>query len=328
MTVSPSEKNLSDIIRYHKEPSETSSTIDEVEAWAEANGIIDLDNPDVKKQTILDDLSDFERKRYDEQKEREEREAIAQENYQKALGNLETGTADHRIKHERSKPAKSSTVKLPKSRKPALKPKKLKAKKTSSLKSNRNKIAQARREDIADKLRAGERIALKSYTAPGGAKAYQIQQSDIKMIGINYGINNIVRVASIKTGESYFVIDNYERYETQQVISSRLVHRKNHDLLKAVCSCQLVLACDLRESNKNSARAMTVLARDYDFNIHTVLFRNKLLGWVLHEEKDESFDEIKERQGLLLEAAYERFKSVAQDFDTTIAEILAIKDGQ
>lgn len=67
-----------------------------------------LDNPKVKKRTVLDDLSGFERKRYDEQKERE---SEAQENHKKALANLEAGTAAYRIKAIKCPVTKAKAIK-------------------------------------------------------------------------------------------------------------------------------------------------------------------------------------------------------------------------
>lgn len=314
------EQQFSNTSRYHKEPSASSSSIDEVEAYAKANGIIDLDNPEVKKKTILDDLSNYELARHEAKKEREEREAAAQENYQKALGNLETGAADHRIKHTRNQTAKSA--KSPKLANKKSTPSKRNARKSLS---SRDIIARDRRKTLADRLKAGEHIPLIKYNSHSAGE-YQLQQSDITAITVNDGIK-IVRISSIKTGYSYFVIDNYRRYQTDKT-SGRIVHKNNHDLLKALCSRQLVQAIDLIDSNKDASTAMVVLAHEYSFDIYTVFYRNRVIGWILNENQDEGFDEIKERQGLLLAAAYEKFKSVAQDFDTTISEILAIRDGQ
>lgn len=336
-----SEQYFPEMNRHRKEPSASSSTIDEVEAFAKAKGIINLDNPEVKKKTVIADLSNFELARYEAQKERERLEAEAQENYKKALANIEDGTAVHRVKHERIKPAKparsssskSTTNKQTeplastKSRKSDSKKRNAKAQKIVRDKPTRNEITQARRQAIIDQLKTGGRILLLKQEGVGNAKAYQQQRSDIKTISKDTDLN-IVRIASIKTGLSYFVVDDFKRYQTDKKISSRLVKSNNHDLLKAICSLQLVQASDIAELNKDGSRAMAILARNYGFDIYTVLASNALVGWVLIENKDETFNEVKERQGLKLILAYERFKSVAQDSKTTIAEILAIKDGQ
>lgn len=79
-----------------------------------------------------------------------------------------------------------------------------------------------------------------------------------------------------------------------------------------------------------ATRASNQLRREQDYAQKARLERQSIADKKERDAKDqdEGFDEIKERQGLLLATAYEKFKSVAQDFDTTIAEILAIRDGQ
>lgn len=329
MDTRPLSNQYTELSRHRKAPSATSSTIDEVEAYAEQNGIINLDNPEVKKKTIIADLSNFERARYEAQKERERLEEEAQEKHKQALANLKDGTAIHRVKRERTKPAKK-----PAQGKPATKNKKINSKRRSPTtqkferdRPTRNEIAQARRESMVDKLKAGGRIVMLKQPTTGYSSEYQQQQTDIRSIIKNTDIK-IVRISSIKTDQSYFVIDDFKRYQTDNKISSRLVKNGSHDLLKAVCSGQLLQASDIVELNKDGSRAMATLARKYDFDIYTVLSSNILIGWVLIESKDETFDAVKERQGLKLMVAYEKFKDVAQDAGTTIAEILAIRDGQ
>ncbi|WP_010197045.1 hypothetical protein [Psychrobacter sp. PAMC 21119] len=331
MNSQPLSDQYTELSRHRKVPSATSSTIDEVEAFAKAKGIIDLDNPEVKKKTVISDLSNFELARYKAKKELDRLEAEAQENYKKALYNIKDGTAVHRVKHERTKPAKKTAKKAhepsTQSREANRKSKKPKIRKFVRDIPTRNEIAQARREAIVEKLKAGGRLVMLKQPTTGYSSEYQQQQSDIRSIIKNTDIK-IVRISSIKTDQSYFVIDDFERYQADKKISSRLVKNSGHDLLKAVCSRQLLQASDIAELNKDGSRAMATLARKYDFDIHTVLSSNVLIGWVLIESTDKTFDAVKERQGLKLMVAFEYFKKVAQDTDTTIAEVLAIKDGQ
>lgn len=330
MDTRPLSNQYTELSRHRKAPSATSSTIDEVEAYAEQNGIIDLDNPEVKKKTVIADLSNFERARYEAQKERERLEAEAQENYKQALSNIKNGTAVHRVKYKRNSSNKKSAqdTQKPSSKKKSLNSRvqNLKTQKNVRDKLTRNEIAQARREATLEKLKAGGRMLMLRQGTEYSSD-YQQQQSDIRAINKNADIT-VVRISSLKTGESFYVMDAFERYQTGEKISSRLVKQGSHDLLKAVCSSQLVQVSDIKESNKDGARAMAILTRKYDFDIYTVLSSNILIGWVLIESKDKTFDAVKEKQGLKLSAAYERFKNVAQDAGTTIAEILAIKDGQ
>lgn len=353
MDTRPLSNQYTELSRHRKAPSATSSTIDEIEAFAKTKGIIDLDNPEVKKQTVITDLSNFELAKYKAKKELDRLEAEAQENYKKALSNIKDGTAIHRVKRERTKSDRKSAKDKRESEiddlgdmlqaldylsaqkgKPATKNKKINSKRRSPTtqkvvrdRPTRNEIAQARREAIVEKLKAGGRIVMLKQPATGYSSEYQQQQTDIRSIIKNADIK-IVRISSIKTDQSYFVIDDFERYQTDHKISSRLVKNGSHDLLKAVCSRQLLQASDIEELNKDGSRAMATLARKYDFDIYTVLSSNILIGWVLIESKDETFDMVKERQGLKLMVAFERFKKVAQDANTTIAEVLAIRDGQ
>ncbi len=330
MDTRPLSNQYTELSRHRKAPSVTSSTIDEVEAFAKTKGIVDLDNPEVKKQTVISDLSNFELARYKAKKELDRLEAEAQENYKKALVNIKDGTAVHRVKHERTKPGKKTAQKIhdvsTQSREANRKSKKPKTRKVVRAVPTRNEIAQARREATLEKLKAGGRMLMLRQSTEYSSD-YQQQQSDIRAINKNADIT-IVRISSLKTGESFYVMDAFERYQTDQKISSRLVKQGSHDLLKAVCSRRLLQASDIKDLNKDGSRTMATLARKYDFDIHTVLSSNVLIGWVLIESTDKTFDAVKEKQGLKLSAAYERFKNVAQDAGTTIAEILAIRDGQ
>lgn len=330
MDTRPLSNQYTELSRHRKAPSATSSTIDEVEAFAKTKGIIDLDNPEVKKQTVITDLSNFELARYKAKKELDRLEAEAQENYKKALVNIKDGIAVHRVKHERTKPGKKTVQKVheasTQSREANRKNKKPKTRKDVRDIPTRNEVAQARRQVIVEKLKAGARILMLRQGIEYSSD-YQQQQSDIRAINKSADIT-IVRISSLKTGESFYVMDAFERYQTDQKISSRLVKQDSHDLLKAVCSHRLLQASDIKGLNKDGSRAMATLARKYDFDIHTVLSSNVLIGWVLIESRDETFDAVKERQGLKLIAAFESFKKVAQDAHTTIAEVLAIKDGQ
>lgn len=330
MDTRPLSNQYTELSRHRKAPSATSSTIDEVEAFAKTKGIIDLDNPEVKKQTVISDLSNFELARYKAKKELDRLEAEAQENYKKALVNIKDGTAVHRVKHERTKPGKKTAQKVheasTQSREANRKNKKPKTRKVVRDIPTRNEVAQARRQAIVEKLKAGARILMLRQGIEYSSD-YQQQQSDIRAINKSADIT-IVRISSLKTDESFYVMDAFERYQTDEKISSRLVKQGSHDLLKAVCSHRLLQASDIKELNKDGSRAMATLARKYDFDIHTVLSSNVLIGWVLIENTDKTFDAVKERQGAKLIAAFELFKKVAQDADTTIAEVLAIRDGQ
>lgn len=330
MDTRPLSNQYTELSRHRKAPSVTSSTIDEVEAFAKAKGIIDLDNPEVKKQTVISDLSNFELARYKAKKELDRLEAEAQENYKKALVNIKDGTAVHRVKHKRTKPGKKTAQKIhdvsTQSREANCKSKKPKTRKIVRDVPTRNEIAQVRREATLEKLKAGGRMLMLRQGTEYSSD-YQQQQSDIRAINESTDIT-VVRISSLKTGESFYVMDAFERYQTDHKISSRLVKQGNHGLLKAVCSRLLLQASDIKELNKDGSRAMATLARKYDFDIHTVLSSNVLIGWVLIESTDKTFDAVKERQGLQLIAAFDRFKKVAQAADTTINEVLAIKDEQ
>lgn len=276
MDTRPLSNQYTELSRHRKAPSATSSTIDEVEAHAKSIGIIDLDNPDVKKKTVIADLSNFERARYEAQKERERLEAEAQEKYKQALVNLDNGTAVHRVKRERTKPAaKSKTVR------PAAAPKRKYTSRAESVLTFDKEKATTRRMDIMQTLKSGGKIEYKKQQdCEGGYAEYQTQYTDIRWL-IRVKKLDITRIQSIDNGQSYFVLDNFERYNMPRQISGYLNDADSkQSLITALLSKQIVCTKDITATNKVGARSVATLASTYGLDVYTVFDSRNVSGWI------------------------------------------------
>lgn len=112
------EQHFSDRSTYPNN-SETATSIDDVEWFAKNVGITNLDDPNTKVKTIIDDVNESELARHEAKKVRESK---AQDEFLDAMFNLDNGTAVLRQKNERNKPASKSVIKA-KTVRPASAPK-------------------------------------------------------------------------------------------------------------------------------------------------------------------------------------------------------------
>lgn len=305
MDTRPLSNQYTELSRHRRAPSTTSSTIDEVEAYAEQNGIIDLDNPEVKKKTVIADLSNFERARYEAQKERERLEAEAQEKHKQAMLNLKSGTAILRQKSERTKPAKKVEVakKASVATKPIKAPKPVvkKARKPYYHKPDRlvpssQVQARVRRKIMLEKLQAGEFLPMQSkQSAKGDFDLYQQQRAAIKKLEKEEGLT-VVRIKRISDNQSFFALDDFKRHQIEQKVSGNLDGDDRKDFIKAVASGEVVLASDLVKGARVGVSSTSILARNHGMNIYTVFSGKYVLGWILIDDSaNAGKTEVKQR---------------------------------
>ena len=250
--------------------------------------------------------------------EKAKAEARAQAEHQAALARLVDGTAIHRQKSTKNevlkkvraiktvKPAKkiaNAAKKIAKPSKYVPKPKGLgfkllnSAKKVTPLQISRLQkalVVKNRRDAMIEVLKSGGAIKpvdWRGRNLPG----HQTQSNDLVVIEEKEGFS-IVRVHQMNTRTLGFMIDDFERYDMPRVISCYLSSDDRKTLLEAVCSGKLITVESFHECVSACRRAMTTLSRKYGFNIHSVMRRNKTLGWILLEEEPEpkkSYAEVK-----------------------------------
>jgi len=141
--------------------------------------------------------------------------------------------------------------------------------------------AYIRRAAMIKQLRAGQPIALVTGKSTQQVSIYQMQRIDIKEIAKKTGLN-IVRIKNIKTNSDFFVVDRFTRHE-MAAVSGALDADDRADLIKAVCSNELIQLANITSSVKIGAASMTRLARQYGFNIYSVFNGRKITGWILLE---------------------------------------------
>lgn len=259
--------------------SETSTPIDAVEWFAKNKGITNLDDPKVKVRSIIDDVNESEMARHEAKKVREAR---ARSEYIDALFALEDGTAVHRQKN-----AKNDALKKAKAIKKATQvanPQSNKSEKNPKLLDKR--AAMARRKAIMAKLKSGGRIAyISQKDCEGGYAEYQRQYTDVRWIVRTHGLS-VVRMQSVRTGQSYFVLDDFICYHTPNKINGYLEDANDKaKLLAALTSHKLLQVCDIASRTKAGARSVAVLASQYELNVYTIFDGRDTVGWIAIAEQ-------------------------------------------
>ena len=255
------EKHYAPMNRYASS-SDTSTTLDAVEWFAKNKGITNLDDPSTKVRTIIEDANKVELAR---QQAKKAGEAKAQDEFLDAMLNLGNGTAVLRQKKERT-PVVTG---------------KAKAVKTKRDSSKDRPNAAVRRAKIIKALNAGSRIKLERKK---GA-AYQAQYIDIRWIIDNHKMN-IKRIKSVSSSDSYFVLDKFARYQAPEAINGAAEDKDK--LLTALLSKKLVLASDVKGTNKLATATVLSIATQHDLDVYTVFDDSrKTVGWIyiLDEEK-------------------------------------------
>ena len=223
-------------------------------------------------------------------------ETKAQEEFEAALFNLDNGTAIHRQPSDRTKLVKAVKPKVAK-----VKPRKVKAKatkvrtakpKTTNSRANHTKenfdasAAMIRRAQMMKTLRVGGRI---DYTSQGncteGYTEYQQQYTDIRYLIRSKGLN-IVRIQCVKTGQAYFVLDTFKRYDMPAKISGYLIDADSkRALTTALLSRQMVKVGDITAIIKVGSRSVAALASELDLEVLIVFSGRKTIGWIAIEPK-------------------------------------------
>lgn len=279
-------------VSAHKKPVdfEWQATVDE---HIEKHGVIDLDDPDAPpRKTPRSDcyLRELEGKR------RIAAEKKAQAEHNEALARLADGTAVHRQVSERAptvkKPADKTIAKIARAAKAAkevAKPASAKKapQKTQYVKrptSTKTIETIARRKAMTKTLKNGGSVPTADWRI--NFALHQRQNYDLSQIAKKEGLS-VVRVNAIKTNKSGYRIDCFERCDIEQPISCLLTGESEHDtkaLFAALCSNKMITVDQIKETVSSGSRTMAKLARKYDFDIHSVLRSNKLLGWVLIDD--------------------------------------------
>lgn len=255
------EKHYAPMNRYASS-SDTSTTLDAVEWFAKNKGITNLDDPSTKVRTIIEDANKVELAR---QQAKKAGEAKAQDEFLDAMFNLDNGTAVLRQKKERTPVATG----------------KAKAVKTKRDSSKDRPNAAARRAKIIKTLNTGGRIKLERKK---GA-AYQAQYIDMRWIIDNHKMN-IKRIKSVRSSDSYFVLDKFARYQAPEAINGAAEDKDK--LLTALLSKKLVLASDVTGTNKLATATVLSIATQHDLEVYTVFDDKRVThGWIyiLDEEK-------------------------------------------
>lgn len=340
------EQVFSDISNYPKPVNPDWQSA--VAEYLEEVGATDLDASDATKRKIQ--RTDAQLCAALEGQKRKEAEARAQAEYREAQARLANGTAVHRQKSERtpvlSKAVKSKTVR------PAAAPKRKYTKRNSSKAAFDEAAAIERRVAMISTLKSGGKIEqIPQNRCEGGYAEYQTQYTDIRWITRVKGLV-IARIQRFRSNTSYFVLDDFERYELPEPISGYAEEKQK--MLTALLSKKLVLASDIDSSAKVASRTIAALAEIHDLDVYTVFESRSVHGWIfiMDEEKRkaklkevgdllQALDFLEERKlrkendrlpmhvpDVILDAAYREFKRVAKDAGSTISEVLAVKEGQ
>ncbi len=337
------EQVFSDISNYPKPVNPDWQSA--VAEYLEEVGATDLDAPDAPKRKIQ--RTDAQLREL-EGIEKAKAEARARAEHQAALARLNDGTAIHRQKKERT-PVLSKAVKA-KTVRPAAATKRKYAKRNSSKAAFDEAAAIERRMAMISTLKSGGKIEqIPQKRCEGGYAEYQTQYTDIRWIGRVKGLV-IARIQRFRSNTSYFVLDDFERYELPEPISGYAEEKQK--MLTALLSKKLVLASDIDSSAKVASRTIAALAEIHDLDVYTVFESRSVHGWIfiMDEEKRkaklkevgdllQALDFLEERKlrkendrlpmhvpDVILDAAYREFKRVAKDAGATIEEVLAVKE--
>ena len=258
------EQVFSDINRYANkiEPDYAA----QIAEHKEKVGFIDYDAPGAPKRKVQRTDAQL---REIEGIEKAKAEARAQAEHQAALARLADGTAVHRQKKERTPVVQS-------------KARTVKPKRDSS---NDRPIAAARRASLVKTLNNGGKIELERQVRTGSNEAYQAQYADIRWIIEKYNMN-VKRIKSVTSSASYFVLDNFARYQAPVAINASASGKDN--MLTALLSKKLVLASDVTGTNKLATATILKLATCHDLDVYSVFnIKSAAVGWIyiLDEEK-------------------------------------------
>lgn len=275
----------------------------------EKKGVTDLDAPGAPKRKIprtdaqLRELEGIE-------KAKAERKSQAEHNA--ALARLADGTAIHRQKSTKNevlkkvRAIKSAKPKAAKAAKKIAKPAKKKLlsyKLRCSVKQigrmqldnlQKTLAIQNRRKAMIETLKSGASVQSVSWRGES-LSAHQAQKRDLDVIEIDEALD-IVRVHEMRVKGLMFMVDNFERYDMPAPISCYLSGRDREKLFTAIRSGKLVSIDDFKEDTPTCARVMFTLTHKHGLNIHSVMKKNKTLGWILLEEEPEpkkSYAEVK-----------------------------------
>lgn len=272
------EQHFSDRSTYPNN-SETATSIDDVEWFAKNVGITNLDDPNTKVKTIIDDVNESELARHEAKKARESK---AQDEFLDAMFNLDNGTAVLRQKNERNKPAARSVLKAKTVRSA---PKRKYAPRAENVLTFDKEKAAVRRTSIMQTLKSGGKVEYKKQQdCEGGYAEYQTQYTDIRWL-MRVKKLDITRIQNIDSGQSYFVLDDFERYNMPGQITGYLNDADSKQALTvALLSKKMVCAKDITATNKVGARSVAVLASTYGLDIYTVFDSRAVSGWISIDE--------------------------------------------
>lgn len=261
------EKHYAPMKRYASS-SDTSTPIDHVEWFAKNKGITNLDDPSTKVRTIIEDANKVELAR---QQAKKAGEAKAQDEFLDAMFNLDNGTAVLRQKKERT---------------PVLEKKKAAAPKRKSKAADTRAVAAIRRAGLIKTLNNGGKIKLERKEGNINDNLdYQTQYIDMRWIIDNHKMN-IKRIKSVSSSDSYFVLDKFARYQAPVTINGAAEDKDK--LLTALLSKKLVLASDIKGTNKLATATVLTIATQHDLDVYTVFDDKRVThGWIyiLDEEK-------------------------------------------
>lgn len=285
------EQVFSDISNYPKPVNPDWQSA--VAEYLEEVGATDLDAPDATKRKIQ--RTDAQLCAALEGQKRKEAEARAQAEYREAQARLANGTAIHRQKKERT-PVLSKAVKT-KTVRPAAAPKRKFANRSRSKAAFNSEVAIQKRLAMIETLKSGGKIEqIPQKQCKGGYAEYQTQYTDIRWITRVKGLV-IARIQRFRSNTSYFVLDDFERYELPEPISGYAEEKQK--MLTALLSKKLVLASDIDSSAKVASRTIAALADIHDLDVYTVFESRSVHGWIFIMDEEKRKAKLKEVGDLL-----------------------------
>ena len=284
------EQHHADMSRYPKAVDpEWQAAIAE---YLEKVGATNLDDPNAPRRKVQ--RTDAQMRQL-EGIEKAKAEARAQAEHNAAMERLSNGTAVLRQKKERT-PVPSKAVKA-KTVRPAPPSKRKYAKRNSSKAAFDEAAAIERRVAMISTLKSGGKIEqIPQKRCEGGYVEYQRQYTDIRWITRVKGLV-IARIQRFRSNTSYFVLDDFERYELPEPISGYAEEKQK--MLTALLSKKLVLASDIDSSVKVAARTITALAEIHDLDIYTVFESRSVHGWIFIMDEEKRKAKLKEVGDLL-----------------------------
>lgn len=281
------EQHHADMSRYPKAVDpEWQAAIAE---YLEKVGATNLDDPNAPRRKVQ--RTDAQMRQL-EGIEKAKAEARAQAEHNAAMERLSNGTAVLRQKKERTPvPSKAKTVR------PAPPSKRKFAKRSSNKASFNSAVAMQKRAAMIETLKSGGKIEqIPQKRCEGGYVEYQRQYTDIRWITRVKGLA-VVRIQRVRSNTSYFVLDDFERYELPEPISGYVEEKQK--MLTALLSRQMVLASDIDSSAKVAARTIAALADIHDLDVYTVFESRSVHGWIFIMDEEKRKTKLKEVGDLL-----------------------------